>query len=373
MNKNDLKYWVGLSLVPGIGRVRVGQLRQHFGDLGKVWQASAAELKKAGLDARTAETVVDCCPNISPDAEMDKLEKYQVSALACEDPAYPPRLKEIYDYPPVLYIRGDLRPEDECSVSIVGTRRATAYGKQITEEIVSELAGSGVTIISGLARGVDSVAHRTALQSGGRTVAVFASGLDMCYPPENATLAREIMEHGALVSEHPLGTRPKAANFPLRNRIMSGLSLGVLVVEAGEGSGALITAHQANEQNREVFAVPGSVLSPASLGTNRLIQAGEAKLVTCANDVLVELNLDTAVAHQLEMKEIVPQAVSKEESLLLKELTGEPSHVDDVCRKSGLPASTVSSLLTVLELKGMVKQVGIMNYVLARDIRARRN
>jgi DNA processing protein len=373
MNKNDLKYWVGLSFVPGIGRIRVGQLQKHFGDMGSVWKASVAELRKAGLDTRTAATMAECCPRISLDEEIDKLEKYQVTAIPCDDLAYPARLKEIYDYPPVLFVRGQLLPEDECSVSIVGTRRATAYGRQITEEIVSDLSRSGVTIISGLARGVDSVAHRTALQTSGRTVAVFASGLDMCYPPENAALAREVMEHGALVSEHPLGTRPKAANFPLRNRIMSGLSLGVLVVEAGEGSGALITAHQANEQNREVFAVPGSILSPASLGTNRLIQAGEAKLVTCANDILVELNLDTAVARQMEMKEIGPQAVTGEELLLLNELTAEPSHVDDVCRKSGLPASTVSSLLTVLELKGMVKQIGRMNYVLARDVRARRN
>ncbi|MCJ7669338.1 MAG: DNA-protecting protein DprA, partial [Dehalococcoidia bacterium] len=221
---------------------------------------------------------------------------------------------------------------------------------------------SKITIVSGLARGIDSVAHRAALDAGGKTVAVFGSGLDIVYPGENAKLAQAIMEHGALVSEYPLGVKPKAENFPLRNRIMSGLSLGVLVVEAGERSGALITAHQAVEQNREVFAIPGSILSPASQGTNRLIQEG-AKLVRNCADILQELNL-TIVVQQMEIKEFSP--ADEVESAILKQLSSEPNHIDEICRRSGLTMPEVSSTLAMLELKGIARQVGNMNYVLAR-------
>ena len=296
---------------------------------------------------------------------MDNLNKYKVKAITCNSPDYPQRLKEIHDYPPLIYVRGTILPEDECCLAVVGTRRATAYGRQVTEEIVTDLAKNKITMVSGLAKGIDSIAHRAALEAGGRTIAVFASGLDIVYPAENARLARDIMEHGALISEYPLGTRPKADNFPRRNRIMSGISLGVLVIEAGEKSGALITAEQALQQNREVFAIPGSILSPMSRGTNNLIQQG-AKLVRNYVDILEELNL-AIVTQQLEMKELLPS--DKTEALLLKQFHGEPIHIDEICRCSGLAASLVSSTLTMMELKGMVKQVGGMNYTLAREIR----
>jgi len=365
VRNNELKYWVGFSKVPGIGRVKVSQLLEYFTTLEHAWKAPAAELKKAGLDLKTADNVVNLRARISPDAEMDNMEQYRVKALACDSSAYPQRLKEIYDYPLVLYVRGTLLPEDECCLAVVGTRRATVYGRQVAEELVTDLARNGITIISGLAKGIDSIAHRAALEAGARTIAVFGCGLDIVYPAENAKLAREIMEHGALISEYPLGTRPKADNFPRRNRIMSGLSLGVLVIEAGESSGALITANQAVDQNRDVFAVPGSILSPASRGTNHLIQEG-AKLVRNYVDILEELNL-AMMAQQLEMKELLP--VDKTESLLLKQLSREPSHIDEICRNSGLAAALVSSSLTMMELKGMVKQVGGMNYVLAREMK----
>jgi len=248
---------------------------------------------------------------------------------------------------------------------VVGTRRATVYGRQVTEEIVTDLAQSKITIVSGLAKGVDSVAHQAALAAGGRSIAVFACGLDVVYPSENAYLARNIMQQGALISEYPLGTRPRAENFPRRNRIMSGLSLGVLITEADETSGAMITAHMALEQNREVFAIPGSILSPASRGTNHLIQEG-AKLVRDYTDILEELNLMT-VARQMEIREVIP--ASDTESQLLKHLGAEPIHVDEVCRSSGLPISTVSSTLAMMELKGLVKQLGSMSYALAREVR----
>ena len=362
----EVKYWVGFNLMPGIGRVRFSQLINHFGALESAWHASPAELKAAGLDQRAVQTVINLRAKISLDAEMERLERYRVKVLTWNDPAFPPRLREIYDVPPVLYVRGELTAEDEWAIATVGTRRATIYGREVTERIVSDLARSKITIVSGLARGIDSVAHRAALDAGGRTIAVFACGLDVVYPPENLQLAQAIMERGALVSDYHLGTTPKAENFPRRNRIMSGLSLGVLVTEAGEGSGALITANLALEQNREVFAVPGSVLSPASRGANRLIQDG-AKLVRDANDVLEELNL-TMVPQQLEMKELIP--ADETEALLLRQLGHEPTHIDDVCRQSRLPVSVVSSTLALMELKGMVRQLGGMNYVLAREAKA---
>lgn len=361
----ELKYWISFTRIPGIGRVKISQLLEHFDSLEHAWKAPPGELKKAGMDSKTVDTILDLRPRISPDIEMDRLKQYKVVALTCDSPTYPQRLKEIYDYPPVLYLRGNLLPEDECCLAVVGTRRATVYGRQVTEELVSDLAREGITIVSGLAKGIDSIAHRAALEANGRTIAVFASGLDIVYPAENASLARQIMEHGALISEYPLGTKPKADNFPRRNRIMSGLSLGVLVVEAGENSGALITANQALEQNREVFAVPGSILSPASRGTNHLIQEG-AKLVLDHLDILEELNL-AMMAQQLEMKELLP--ADETELVLLKQLSREPTHIDEICRNTGLTTALVSSTLAMMELKGMVKQLGGMNYVLAREMR----
>jgi DNA processing protein len=365
VTKKDIKYWVGFSLIPRIGRVKLSLLESHFGDLKSAWQASPGELKKAGLDKGSANAVNYWRDRISLDTEMEKLERYGVKVVTFHDPDYPARLKEIYDYPPVLYIRGKLLPQDEWCLAVVGTRRSTVYGRQAAEEITTDLARNKITIVSGLARGIDSVAHQSALKAGGRTIAIAGCGLDIVYPAENAALARDIIKQGALISEFPLGTRPKADNFPRRNRILSGLSLGVLVVEADETSGAMITAHLALEQNREVFAVPGSILSPASRGTNRLIQEG-AKLVRGYTDILEELNL-TAVAQQMELTELLP--TSETETLLLKELSAEPTHIDEVCRSSGLPVATVSGTLAMMELKGLVKQTGTMNYILSRETR----
>ncbi len=356
---------MGFSLIPGIGRVKLTQLENYFGNLENAWQAAPIDLKHSGLDKNSINAITSGRDKVSLEAEMEKLDRYGVKVLTYHDADYPSRLKEIYDYPPILYIRGSLLPEDEWCLAVVGTRRTTVYGRQVTEEIVADLAQSRIAIVSGLAKGIDSIAHLSALDAGGRSIAVFACGLDIVYPAENANLARRIMRQGALISEYPLGTRPKAENFPRRNRIMSGLSLGVLVIEAGEASGAMITARLALEQNREVFAIPGSILSPTSRGTNHLIQEG-AKLVSDYTDILEELNL-TAVTRQMELKEVIP--ASDTESLLIKQLSAEPTHIDEVCRSSGLPISTVSSTLAMMELKGLVKQMGTMNYVLAREVR----
>jgi DNA processing protein len=362
---SDLKYWVGFNRIQGIGRARFSQLEGYFGDLERAWKASPAELRTAGLDTKSVESIIVSRRDISPDAELEKLERHHVRALTWNDPDFPTRLKEIYDVPPLLYVKGNITQEDEWTIAVVGTRRATIYGREVTERLVNNLVRNRITVVSGLARGIDSIAHRTALEAGGRTIAVFACGLDEVYPPENVKLAQAIMEHGALVSEHPLGTRPKKEHFPLRNRIMSGLSLGVLVIEGDVNSGAMITANRALEQNREVFAVPGNVLSPASRGTNRLIKEG-AKLVSDVQDILEELNL-TMIPQQLEMRDVMPE--NETESVILKHLSFEPTHIDAVCRTSCLPIATVSSTLAMMELKGLVRQMGGMNYIIAREAR----
>ena len=296
---------------------------------------------------------------------MERLEKSGVRALTWHDDDYPARLKEIYDLPPVIYVKGNLTPDDERSIAVVGTRNPTHYGNQVTERLVYDIANSGVTIVSGLARGIDGIAHRTALDAGQRTIAVLGSGLDIIYPREHTNLSEWVADNGALVSEHALGTRPDARNFPRRNRIMSGMTLGTLVIEAGARSGALITARQALEENREVFAVPGNILSDNSKGTNRLIRESAAKLVTTCEDVLEELNL-SAVTRQIEMAALFPE--DENEAELLRYITFDPVHVDEVCRSSGKSAPDVSGTLAMMELKGLVKQVGGMNYVRMREV-----
>ena len=360
----ELKYWVALSLVPNVGPVRFRSLEAHFGDLENAWIASYGELKAAGMDDRTARSIISHRGSITPDEQMDKLEGSGARAINWHDSEYPPRLLEIPDPPPILYLRGKLAAQDERAVAVVGTRKATAYGREVAATLSRDLAASGVTIVSGLARGIDSIAHRAALEAGGRTIAVFGTGVDTIYPSEHTRLAQEILDNGTLVSEYPIGTAPKAQHFPLRNRIISGMTLGTLVIEAGYKSGALITVSHALEQNRDVFCVPGSIFSPASRGTNALIQQG-AKLVLSHKDILEELNLN-AVAHQIEMRALThPQ--DENEARILEYITHEPSHIDEIRRRAGLPISTVSSVLAMMELKGTVKQVGGMHYTRLRE------
>lgn len=367
MDRNELQYWVALGRVPQIGRARFTLLEGHFGSMEDAWRASAAELQAAGLTGAALSALLAARDRIEPEAELEALDRLGVRALTWHDDSYPHRLKEIYDRPPLLYMRGQLTSADEWAVALVGTRRATVYGRQAAEELAGGLARNGVTVVSGLARGIDSIGHKSALGAGGRSVAVLACGLDMVYPPEHLRLAQEIMEQGALLSDYALGTQPRSEFFPRRNRIMVGLSLGVLVVEGNLKSGALITARQALDENREVFAVPGSIYSPTYQGTNWLIQAGQAKLVTRVEDILEELNL-TMAAHQMEAKELLP--ADETEAALLRLLSLEPIHIDEVRRESALPIATVSGALAMLELKGMVRQVGNMNYVKAREARA---
>jgi DNA processing protein len=364
----ERKYWIAFSRVPRVGRVRTGQLEEHFGSLERAWHATQGELRASGLDGGSVAACIAARDTVDPDAEVARLAEHEVRALTWHDDDYPRQLREVYDRPPVLYVRGTLTPADEWAVAVVGTRRVTVYGRQVAEEMARGLAANRVTVVSGLARGVDAVAHRAAIEAGGRTIAVLACGLDLVYPPEHKRLAEEITQHGALISDYAIGTQPRSEFFPRRNRILSGISLGVLVVEGDVKSGALITARQALEQNREVFAVPGSIYSPASRGTNKLIQDGEAKPTLEVQDVLAELNLSMA-AHQIEMTELMP--ADENESVILRHLSAQPAHVDDLRRDCGLPIATVTSTLAMLELKGLVRQVGRMNYVRAREAAVR--
>ena len=361
---SELQYWVAFSRIPSIGRARFTLLEKHFGSLEAAWHGSAAELRAAGLEERAVLAIATGRARISPEDEMERLERAAIHALTWHEQGYPSLLREIYDLPPVLYVKGQLLPQDQRSLAVVGTRKATAYGREAALHLCSDLARHGVTIVSGLARGIDSVAHRAALENGGRTIAVLGNGLDIIYPAEHAELAQCIIEEGALVSEHPLGTRPEAQHFPRRNRIMSGMTLGTLVVEAPEGSGSLWTVRHALEQNREVFCIPGSIFSPASRLTNLLIQEG-AKLVMDFKDVLEELNL-SAVTQQLELPALLTTE-GDTEAAVLSQLSFEPTHIDEVRRRSGLPIASVSSTLAMMEIKGLVRQVGTMNYVRVRE------
>ncbi len=364
MDKNERRFWVALTRIPGLGRVRFALLEKRFGTLAGAWDAGLSELVDAGLDRKTAQAVVRRRPSIDPDAEMDRLRSEGIMALTWHDDEYPPRLKEIYDLPPVLYVRGHLLPQDERSVAVVGTRKPTAYGRQVAHQLSFDLSRAGVTVVSGLARGVDGIAHRAALDAECRTVAVLAGGLDWIYPREHTKLAERVAESGAVISEHALGSRPAPGNFPRRNRIMAGMTLGTVVIEAGQSSGALITARHALEQNREVFAVPGSIMSPVSRGTNALVRDSAAKLVMDFTDILEELNL-TYVEQQIEMKALFPE--NEEEKKVLGHVTFDPTHIDEIVRTSGLPISTVSGVLAMMELKNMVRQVGGMNYVRLKE------
>jgi DNA processing protein len=355
----DLGFWIGLTRVVGIGPRRFDGLIASFGSARRAWEADRSELVQAGLDRRSTDALLAARRRVEPQREVENLERAGCEAITRHDSRYPSQLAEIYDPPPVLYVRGQLDEPGAPAVAIVGTRGASSYGKMAAERLATDLAVAGVTIVSGLALGVDTAAHRAALDAGGRTIAVLASGLDRIYPSQNLQLAGQVAEQGALVTEFPLGIKPDAMNFPRRNRIISGLTWGTLVVEAGERSGALITAAFASEQGREVLAVPGSIFSPKSKGTNALIRDG-ATPVASAEDVLNELQPGRAV-RQLTVADIVP--LDDIEQGLVDTLGTEPLHIDEIVRQVSLPISLVSSALAMLELKGAIRQVGGMQYV----------
>ncbi len=361
--EDERRYWVGFNFAKGIGAVRFRALLKAFGDAQTAWNASPEALEAIGLSPKLVRKLVALRASLSLDRVWETIQNQGITVLTWKDEAYPSRLRQVEASPPVLYVRGEIRAEDEWAVAVVGTRRITNYGRQVTERIAVTLAQAGVTVVSGLARGVDGVAHRAALDAGGRSLAVLGSGVDRIYPPEHRKLAEQIVAHGALISDYPPGTAPEASNFPPRNRIISGLSIATVVVEAGQRSGALITADFAAEQGREVFAVPGSVLAPQSRGTNRLIQNGAHPLLD-PREILETLDL-TMVTEQRAARTVLPAGPT--EAALFHLLRDEPLHVDEICAQTQLSIEEITSTLAMMELKGMVRPVGGMRYMAVRE------
>jgi len=362
---NDLKYLVALAHFSKFGPIRLKKIRNKFSLWEDAFRAGARELAAAGIEEGVAEEFAAAKRKIDPDGIMEKLEKEEIGIIAAEDENYPELLKEIYAPPAVIYCKGNLPAAGEFNLAVVGSRKYSPYGSMAVERVVGDLAAVGLNIVSGLALGIDSLAHNTALAANGKTIAVLGSGPDKqsIYPHSNRYLADKITASGgAVISEFPPGTPPLKHHFPQRNRIIAGLSFGVLVVEAGAKSGTLITARFALEQNREVFAIPGGIFSPNSEGTNELIKRG-AKAVTAAADIMEALDL-TRARSCAETEKIIPQ--TPEEKELLSCLGREPTHINEIIRASKLDTNIINSTLTIMEMKGMVRNLGNMRYVLAR-------
>jgi len=356
-------FFLALNMVKGIGAVRFKTLLDHFGDAEKAWKADEIQLRAAGLGPKVVESFLQTRESMDFKRVAEELAKQNVKAVTWEDAGYPRKLKEIEQSPPLIYMKGEVLPEDDWAIAVVGTRTVSPYGQQVAAELGAFLAHQGITVVSGLARGVDSIAQQAALKAGGRTISVLAHGLDRVYPPENRALAEDIVSNGALISDYALGVPPESSNFPPRNRIISGLSTAVVVVEAGKRSGALITAEFAANQGREVFAVPGNIYAPQSKGTNRIISEGAHPLLNFEH-LIEALDLELMTMHKTARR-ILPEDAT--EAKVYKLLSSEPMHVDDIGAQVEMPIDQLSSTLALLELKGLVRQVGGMNFIVVRE------
>ncbi len=348
-----------------IGPVRFKKLLGYFGSLEQAWkEGGEQEFISAGLEEELARDIAARRPQMDLDKEMAKLAKENIGIITILDENYPKLLKEIHDPPYIMYIKGVLKPEDEFAISVVGTRKLSTYGQQAASSLARELAQAGLTIVSGLALGIDTLAHLAALEQKTRTIAVVGSSLDRfsIFPPQNRSLAEKIAQNGAILSEYSLGSNALPHHFPARNRIVSGLTLGTLVIEAPQKSGAIITANHALAQNREVFAVPGSIFSDNSSGPNNLIKMG-AKLVNSAQDILEELNLKN-LASNIAVAKIAPD--NEQEALILNILSHDPLPIDSIVQETKMSAAEVGATLSLMEMKGKIKNLGGGQYVLAR-------
>ena len=353
----EWKYWIALKMVHGVGEVLFRNLLSKFNSPQNVFKAQLNEIEKVdGIGEKTTQAIKGFSDWSRAEAEVEKVKKSGFKLLILTDPTYPRNLFNTYNAPPFLYLKGEILSEDENAIAIVGTRIPDRYGRFVTQRLAEELSRRGVTIVSGMARGIDSIAHVGALRTGGRTIAVLGSGLDIIYPLENKKLYEEISTRGAVVSEFPLGTAPDSVNFPKRNRIISGISLGVVVVHASDKSGSLITASLALEQNREVFAVPGNIETKLSRGTNKLIKKG-AKLVESVDDILTEIE---ALRRFKEDKPIFDtislSGISHDEKAIYSVLRDEPLHIDEITKLTGMSPANALSILLSLELSGLIAQ-----------------
>jgi len=364
--KNNLKYLNAINLIDGVGSQKLALLMAHFENPEKIWNASFSEIVQSGIKKNLAEKIIQERNSIDPDKEWDKLQKENIAVVSLEDANYPQLLKEIHNPPYILYAKGDISLFNSSSLAIVGSRKFTEYGKRVAEGFGRDLANAGITIVSGLALGIDAIAHSGALEAEGKTIAILGNGLDekSIHPRTNFQLSQEIIRNGGLlVSEYPIGTTPLPGNFPARNRIMAGMSFGTIVIEAALESGSLITANLALDFNREVFAVPGPIFYPQSQGPHSLIKRG-AKLAASISDILEELSF----IKKTENKEVTARKeaylpASKEEECVLKTLGQEPTHVDTIVKLTRLETAIVSSVLTILEINGIIKNIGGGNYI----------
>ncbi|HEY9059816.1 MAG TPA: DNA-processing protein DprA [Pseudobacteroides sp.] len=359
--EDELIYWVWLNSIPGLGSVKCGQLLKFFEHPKNIWCASEAELNKASfLNRQGINSLMNGKYREDAMKHLKVAKEQKINIITIRDENYPYYLKNIYDPPIILFVRGNILKNEKC-IAIVGARRATSYGQKMAETLSYALAGIGLTVVSGMARGIDTNAHKGAVQTG-RTIGVLGCGTDIAYPPENRGLISEVAKNGAVISEYPPGTPPLPSNFPARNRIISGMAIGVVVIEAGERSGSLITAEFALEQGREVFAVPGNINSINSKGTNRLIKDG-AKIVTSVEDILEELinygitDNVRSIKNDKTFDEALFKGLSSDERRLVECLKLEPLHIDELTRKSGFSVKVVGSLLVMLELKGVIEQI----------------
>jgi len=348
--------WIGLSSIPGVGRITFRRLVRNFGSAAGVLSASADELREiGGLSEKVASEVRSFPWREQAEAELDKAAAAAVSIITADEPEFPAPLLTTPDPPLFLYMRGSLLTKDGNAVAMVGTRTPTHYGLTVTHRMAYELASQAVTVVSGMARGIDTQAHKGALAAKGRTIAVLGCGIDTAYPPENKGLMEEIARSGAVITENPFGTQPESGYFPARNRIISGLSAGTIIIEAAEDSGSLITADFTLKQNRMLFAVPGNISSLTSRGTNSLIKQG-ARLVETARDVLQGLDLYKGRNIAPAVNRPLPP-LTDEERTVYDSVTGEPKHIDAIMAASGRAPGRLSGVLTTLELKGLVKQL----------------
>lgn len=360
-----MKYLNALNKINGLGPQKMKILLDFFGSSKNTWEASFEDLAKSGIGESLANKIASERKNINPDEEMEKLDKENIRIIDFGNSSYPPLLREIPSAPYILYVKSDLELSEIFSgylISIVGSRKMTSYGKQVAYSFSRDLATSGITVVSGMAIGIDAEAHLGALEAKGKTIAVLGSSLEDSNigPRSNYNLSRRIIESGALVSDFPLGTPSIPFNFPARNRLMAGLALGTLIVEAQMESGSLITANLALEFNREVFSVPGPIFSESSQGTNKLIKSG-AKLVTSVQDILGELNLEKRVEIE-KARKIIPD--SPEEEMILKNLGSEAVHIDKLIKLTRLKTASILSTLAMMEMKGMIKDIGGQNYII---------
>lgn len=351
--------WIGFNLVSGVGPVRTERLLDIFGSLADAWVAAPGRLRHV-LDEGTTDRLVQVRNGGEVDATIERMAETGIVAVILTDPDYPALLAEIPAPPPLLYVRGDLLRADRQAVAIVGTRRMTAYGRDLTASIAAGLARAGVTVVSGLALGVDGAAHKAALDAGGRTIAVKGCGIAHPYPATHRNLSAAIVGSGALIAEYPPDRKPDAANFPARNRIISGLSLATVVIEAPERSGALITVSFAADQGREVFVVPGDVRSVMSAGCNALLREG-ARPVRSAEDILEDLNIGGR-ASATPTQTTLP--LDDAERRVIDQLTREPRHIDEIAAALGLPIHHLATQLMMLELQGAVRNTGAQHYAL---------